>query len=284
LYYYRSASKSATPATVRQRFAGYDLADIEVVAAFDVDPQKVGIDLSEAIFAPANCAAVVHRPPKSGVVVARGPLLDGLTPRIRKRLGVSNDEISDTVYAVLTDSRADVLVILLPSGAQAATHRYVEAALAAGIGIVNAIPVNIANNHEIAMRATEAKVPIIGDDIKSQIGATIVHKAIAELFPLRSALLKRTIQLDWAGDSDFENLVSEQRYELGKRASKTHPIIWNQPNRDEIEKYASLRSTTSGSCGTKRRLLSASRALCSGTCQFGSNLVFRFLMHSTRRV
>ena len=235
LHFYRVTPQALTTTTVRRRVAGFDITDIDIVAAFDVDPDKVGLDLSDAIFAKSNCATRIHRPPASMVKVARGPLLDGLTPRIRERLGTNVDAQYDDVRSVLVDSGADVLVILLPSGAEEATRYYVECALATRVAVVNAIPVNVANNPEITSRASADNIPIIGDDIKSQIGATIVHKVLAELFPLRAAMLCRTVQLDWGGDSDFENLVSEGRYDCGKRDSKTKSVVWSQPNRADIE-------------------------------------------------
>lgn len=235
LHYYRSTQTRLENTTVRQVFAGFDLSKIEIVAAFDVDPAKVGADLSKAIFAPSNCLPRFAPPPTTGICVHRGPLLDGLTTQVCQRLGVTDNVEYDDVEKVLIDSGADVMVNLLPSGAKEATAFYINAALEAHIAIVNAIPIPIANDPQVVKRAERLGLPIIGDDIKSQVGATILHKVVAELFPIRSALLKRTLQLDWGGDSDFENLVCQGRYEQGKRASKTEPIVWNQPNPDDVD-------------------------------------------------
>lgn len=235
LHYYKSSEEGREYSAARQVFAGFDLSEIEIVAAFDVDPNKIGTDLSSAIFAPSNCLPSFAPPPFSGISVHQGPLLDGLTSDVCNRLGVTNSLEQEDVVDVLTESKADVLVNLLPSGAREATEFYIDAALTANLAIVNAIPVPVANNPHIVKRAEKLGLPIIGDDIKSQMGATVLHKVIAELFPLRSAVLNRTLQLDWGGDSDFENLVCQKRYENGKRASKTEPIIWNQPNADDLE-------------------------------------------------
>ncbi len=235
LNYYKATKGHQKYSAARRVLAGFDLAEIEIVAAFDVDPSKIGIDLSDAIFASSNCLPRFSPPPLCGVLVRQGPLLDGLTSEVCHRLGVTHIASHDDIGKVLIESRADVMVNLLPSGAKEATNHYINAALEAHIAIVNGIPVPVANDPQICKRAEVLGVPIIGDDIKSQIGATVLHKIVAELFPMRSALLKRTLQLDWGGDSDFENLVCQGRYELGKRSSKTEPIVWNQPNADEVE-------------------------------------------------
>lgn len=216
------------------RIGGYSIGDIEFVTAFDVSEHKVSRDLGAAIGAPPNCADRIVDVPEIGTPVVMGPVLDGLDDALRSIVPLSKASPVD-VLGELRKTRPDVLVILLPSGASEAAHYYAEAAISAGSAVVNAIPVNVANDPRLVEAAHQAGVPLIGDDIKSQVGATIVHRALADLFPLRAARLTRTIQLDWGGDTDFLNLTSNGRYEKGKRQSKTEAVMWQQPTDDPPE-------------------------------------------------
>lgn len=209
---------------------GYSAKDIEIVAAFDVNNNKVGKDLADAIFEKPNCASFLAKPELTSVTVLRGPLLDGIDPNLRHLVPVDEDAPNSNVSKILRDSGVDVLVNYLPSGSVLATNYYIVAALRLGIGVFNAIPVPVANNPETVALAKKHNAPIIGDDVKSQIGATIIHRAVGDLFPMRGGVLDRTIQLDWGGDMDFANLMSNGRYEHGKRKSKTEAVISRHPN------------------------------------------------------
>ncbi|WP_114952625.1 inositol-3-phosphate synthase [Sphingosinicella terrae] len=211
--------------------AGYRPRDIRVVAAWDVDRRKVGRDVADAIFAPPNCTAVFcdHVPP-SGSTVRMGPVLDGVSehmasaPTDRTFLVADAPEPDrDEVVQVLRDTGADVMVNYLPVGSQRATEFYAECALEAGVAFVNNIPVFIASDETWARRFAEAGVPIIGDDIKAQLGATIVHRVLTDLFRKRGVKLDRTYQLNTGGNTDFLNMLNRARLE-SKKISKTEAV------------------------------------------------------------
>lgn len=212
----------------------YGLKDINFVVGFDVNDNKIGKDLSEAIFEKPNCSYEIYRPEKLNAQVLKGPQLDGIDSDIAKHIK-SSDKEDVNVKEELTKLNVDVLVIMLPTGAQKAAEFYAREAISAGCAVVNGMPSSIANNEEIVKLAEEKKVPIIGDDIKSQVGATIIHRSLANLFPMRGAILDRTIQLDWGGGMDFCNLLSNNKYEEGKRQSKTESVIADLPNKDDVE-------------------------------------------------
>lgn len=224
------------PIGVVANLGGYKISDLEFPVAFDVHKDKVGRTIGEAIFVQPNCADFLSAADSHIGLVHKGNKLDGLDSAIRDFVPVDESQLSVDVESILKTEEIDVLVLLLPTGSQQAAEYYTRAALNAGCAIVNGIPANIANNDELVQLAKEKQLPIIGDDIKSQIGATITHRALTELFPMRHATVDRTIQLDWGGDMDFRNLTSNQRYETGgKRQSKTEAVISGLPNRDTVE-------------------------------------------------
>ncbi len=223
LEYYRSADPAeAVPGLMHVVLGGYHVSDVTVVAAFDVDAAKVGLDIGKAIFAGQNNTIRFAAVGETGVVVQRGPTLDGLGKYYRQTVEESPAEPVD-VAQVLRDSGAEVLVAYLPVGSEAAQKHYAEAALQAGVAFVNAIPVFIASDPEWAQRFTDAGVPIIGDDIKSQVGATIVHRVLARLFEDRGLVLDRTYQLNVGGNMDFKNMLERERLE-SKKVSKTQAV------------------------------------------------------------
>jgi myo-inositol-1-phosphate synthase len=221
--YYRSAEPGETvPGLMHVVLGGYHVGDVEVVAAFDVDATKVGLDLSKAIFAGHNNTIRFAEVDDLGVTVSRGPTLDGLGKYYRLEVDESPAEPVD-VSDVLRRTKADVLVGYLPVGSEEAQRHYATACLEAGVAFVNAIPVFVASDPEWAQRFTDAGVPIIGDDIKSQVGATIVHRILARLFEDRGMALDRTYQLNVGGNMDFKNMLERERLE-SKRISKTQSV------------------------------------------------------------
>jgi myo-inositol-1-phosphate synthase len=228
--YYRDADESAAvPGLMHVRFGDYHVSDIEFVAAFDVDAKKVGRDLSEAIVASENNTIKICDVPPTGVTVQRGTTLDGLGKYYREVVEESDEQPVDMV-AALRESGADVLVCYLPVGSQHAAEFYAQAAIDAGVAFVNALPVFIAGTKEWADKFTAAGVPIIGDDIKSQVGATITHRVLAKLFEDRGVQLDRTMQLNVGGNMDFKNMLERERLE-SKKISKTQSVT-SQIDRD----------------------------------------------------
>jgi myo-inositol-1-phosphate synthase len=221
--YYRDArANEPVPGLMNTELGGYHASDIEISAAFDVSAAKVGRDVAEAIFAkPNNTHKFAHVPP-TGVRVERGRTLDGLGRYLREAVDESDEPEAD-VDAVLQRSRTDVLVSYLPVGSQCATEWYAERALQSGCAFVNCIPVFIASNPQWRRRFEERRLPIIGDDIKSQVGATIVHRVLANLFRERGVRLDRTYQLNFGGNSDFQNMLERERLE-SKKISKTQAV------------------------------------------------------------
>jgi myo-inositol-1-phosphate synthase len=201
------------------------VSDVEFVAAFDVDAKKVGRDLSEAIVASENNTIKIADVPPLGVTVQRGTTLDGLGKYYREIVEESDEQPVDMV-AALRESGADVLVCYLPVGSQQAAEFYAQAALDAGVAFVNALPVFIAGTKEWADKFTAAGVPIVGDDIKSQVGATITHRVLAKLFEDRGVALDRTYQLNVGGNMDFKNMLERERLE-SKKVSKTQAVTSN---------------------------------------------------------
>jgi myo-inositol-1-phosphate synthase len=221
--YYRHADTGAeVPGLMNVVLGGYHVGDVEVVAAFDVDAEKVGLELSKAVFAGQNNTIRFSDVPDLGVRVQRGPTLDGLGKYYRQTIEESPVEPVDVVQA-LRDSRADVLVSYLPVGSELAQKHYAQAAIDARVAFVNAIPVFIASDPAWAQRFVEAGVPIVGDDIKSQVGATIVHRMLARLFEDRGLVLDRTYQLNVGGNMDFKNMLERERLE-SKKISKTQSV------------------------------------------------------------
>lgn len=224
--YYRDADPQATiPGLMHVEFGKYHVNDVQFVAAFDVDGKKVGVDLADAILASENNTIKIADVPPTGVTVQRGHTLDGLGKYYLETIEQSTDEPVDIV-AALREAKADVMVCYLPVGSEDAAHFYAQAAIDAGVAFVNALPVFIAGTKEWADKFTAAGVPIVGDDIKSQIGATITHRVMAKLFEDRGVTLDRTYQLNVGGNMDFKNMLERDRLE-SKKISKTQAVTSN---------------------------------------------------------
>jgi len=223
VHYYRDASpKDSVPGLMHVNLGGYHIRDIEFVAAFDIDKNKVGLDLADAIFSKPNNTVKFSDVPKSGVKVQRGMTHDGIGKYLSDIVQKAPGETSDVV-GILKKSKADVLVSYLPVGSEEATKWYVEQALTAGVGFVNCIPVFIAREPYWQKRFAQKGLPIIGDDIKSQVGATITHRVLTRLFMDRGVRLDRTYQLNFGGNTDFLNMLERERLE-SKKISKTNAV------------------------------------------------------------
>src|SRR4249919_935043 len=224
--YYKDADPAdRVPGLMHVQFGPYHVRDVEFVAAFDVDAKKVGRDLSEAIGSSENNTIKIADVPPLGVIVQRGPTLDGLGKYYLQTIEES-DEAAVDVVQVLKEARADVVVSYLPVGSEEADKVYAQAAIDAGVAFVNALPVFIASDPEWAAKFEEAGVPVIGDDIKSQVGATITHRVMAKLFEDRGVQLDRTYQLNVGGNMDFKNMLERERLE-SKKISKTQSVTSN---------------------------------------------------------
>jgi myo-inositol-1-phosphate synthase len=224
--FYRDADDNEViPGLMHTRFGPYAVRDLEFVAAFDVDAAKVGTDLADAMWASENKTLRFAEVASTGVTVQRGPTLDGLGEYYREMVEESDAPAVD-VAQVLRDSAADVLVLYLPVGSEDAAKFYAQAALDAGVALVNALPVFIASDPVWAQKFTDAGVPIVGDDIKSQLGATITHRVLARLFEERGLVLDRTYQLNVGGNMDFMNMLERRRLE-SKKISKTQAVTSN---------------------------------------------------------
>jgi myo-inositol-1-phosphate synthase len=224
--YYKDADPTANvPGLMHVMFGDYHVSDIEFVAAFDVDAKKVGFDLAEATQASENNTIRICDVPPTGVIVQRGKTLDGLGKYYRETITESDAEPVNVVQ-LLQDTRADVLVSYLPVGSEKADKFYAQCAIDAGVAFVNALPVFIASDPEWAKKFEDAGVPIVGDDIKSQVGATITHRVIAKLFEDRGVALDRTYQLNVGGNMDFKNMLERDRLE-SKKVSKTQSVTSN---------------------------------------------------------
>jgi len=227
--YYRDADPSQrVPGLMHVDFGGYHVRDVEFVAAFDVDAKKVGRDLAEAIVASENNTIKLCDVPPLGVTVQRGPTLDGMGQYYREIIEESDESPVDVVKA-LKDARVDVVVSYLPVGSDAADKFYAQAAIDAGCAFVNALPVFIASDPVWAKKFEDAGLPIVGDDIKSQVGATIVHRTLAKLFEDRGVELLRTYQLNFGGNMDFMNMLERTRL-VSKKISKTQSVTSQIPH------------------------------------------------------
>jgi myo-inositol-1-phosphate synthase len=221
--YYRNAQAGTrVPGLMHVQFGDYHVSDLHFVAAFDVDAKKVGFDLSEAILASENNTIHLADVPPTGVIVQRGVTLDGLGKYYRETIEESEAEPVDIV-AALKAAAVDVLVCYLPVGSEDAVRHYAQAAIDAKVAFVNALPVFIAGTPEWAEKFRAAGVPIVGDDIKSQVGATITHRVLAKLFEDRGVILDRTMQLNVGGNMDFMNMLERDRLE-SKKISKTQAV------------------------------------------------------------
>ncbi|MDT5031988.1 MAG: myo-inositol-phosphate synthase [Actinoplanes sp.] len=227
--YYRNADPSdRVPGLMHVTFGDYHVSDVTFVAAFDVDAKKVGMDLAEAIVASENNTITLCDVPPTGITVQRGPTFDSLGQYYREMIDESAAEPVDVVQA-LRDAQVDVVVSYLPVGSEQADKFYAQAAIDAGCAFVNALPVFIASDPVWAKKFADAGLPIVGDDIKSQVGATIVHRALAKLFEDRGVELLRTYQLNFGGNMDFMNMLERTRL-VSKKISKTQSVTSQIPH------------------------------------------------------
>ncbi len=231
IYYYKDRDSKDVIGLMHWDIGGYKPYDIEVVAAFDIDRRKVGKDVSEAIFALPNCTTVFCRDiPNMGVKVAMGRILDGFSEHMKDYderftfvLADEKEPTEEEVVKILKDSGAEILLNYLPVGSEEATRFYAECALQAGIAFINNIPVFIASDPVWAQRFKDKNIPIIGDDIKAQLGATITHRTLTDLFKKRGVKLERTYQLNTGGNTDFLNMLNRSRL-ASKKESKTEAV------------------------------------------------------------
>jgi myo-inositol-1-phosphate synthase len=224
--YYKDADPTASvPGLMHVQFGDYHVRDIEFVAAFDVDAKKVGFDLADAIGSSENNTIKIADVAPTGITVQRGPTLDGLGKYYRETIEESSEEPADVVKTLL-DREVDVLISYLPVGSEDADKFYAQCAIDAKVAFVNALPVFIASDPAWAQKFIDAGVPIVGDDIKSQVGATITHRVMAKLFEDRGVVLERTYQLNVGGNMDFKNMLERDRLE-SKKISKTQAVTSN---------------------------------------------------------
>jgi len=226
VYYYRNVKDDEkVPGLIHTVFGEYRIRDINFVAAFDVDPRKIGKDLSQAIFTEPNCTLKFCDVPPMDVIVQPGPILDGVAPHMEEAFGLSERGPVEAceVSRVLEASNADMVINYLPVGSYNATRFYAEAALKAGCAFINAIPEFIASDSFWAKKFEEAGIPLAGDDIKSQVGATILHRTLVNLLETRGVKVDETYQLNIGGNTDFLNMTDESRLK-SKRISKTEAV------------------------------------------------------------
>ncbi|MDR0912879.1 MAG: inositol-3-phosphate synthase [Methanobrevibacter sp.] len=228
IHYYENKKEKDLIGLMHWEINGFKPSDIEVVAAFDVDTRKVGKTIDEAIFAEPNCTTIFQKDiPKSNVKVSMGNVLDGVAEHMKdfdysKRFVVS-DELAVDIVNVLKESKAEMLINFLPVGSEKATRFYAQAALDSKVAFINCMPVFIASNPDWSSKFEEKGIPIIGDDIKAQIGATITHRTLATLFNERGVKLERTYQLNTGGNTDFINMLNRERLD-SKKESKTEAV------------------------------------------------------------
>ncbi len=229
--YYKSVNETDATGLMHWDIGGYKPFDIKVVAAFDIDKRKVGKDINEAIFAPPNCTEVFSPDmPRANAMVNMGRILDGFSDHMREydvkqtfMLSGEKEPAKEDVTAILKNSGAEMLLNYLPVGSEQATQFYAECALEAGIGFINNIPVFIASNSIWAKKFKEKNLPVIGDDIKAQLGATITHRTLVDLFRKRGVKIDRTYQLNTGGNTDFLNMLNRNRL-TSKKRSKTEAV------------------------------------------------------------
>jgi myo-inositol-1-phosphate synthase len=230
LEYYKNISHSddLVPGLMHNSLGGYLISDIKPVAAFDIDERKVGTDLSKAIFSEPNCTKKFSDVPDLGVEVMKGQALDGVAPHMKDYFRIDEKQKPVDVAAILTKTKADILINYLPVGSEEAVKYYTTQALEAGCAFINCIPVFIASNKQWADKFRKAKLPIIGDDIKSLVGATIVHRALTQMIVDRGAKIDSTYQLNIGGNTDFRNMTDQARLK-SKKISKTESIATQIP-------------------------------------------------------
>jgi myo-inositol-1-phosphate synthase len=230
LYYYKDVNSAGelVPGLMHNVFGNYKISDIEIVAAFDIDARKVGKDVSEAIFAKPNCTKVFYADiPKINVPVRMAPVLDGVANHMKdhpeERTFVISKEKPCDVAAVLKETKPDILLNYLPVGSEEAVKYYAECCLEAGVAMINCMPVFIASDPVWEKRFAEKGIPIIGDDIKAQIGSTVVHRVLTKLFSDRGVKIDQTYQLNVGGNTDFLNMIAKERLK-SKKISKTQAV------------------------------------------------------------
>lgn len=241
IFYYRNKGPGDSIGLMNWEIGGYEPGDIEVVAAIDIDKRKVGKDLSKAIFSPPNCTTVFYNNiPKLGVKVVMGHVLDGVAPHMKnypeEQTFIIADKKPVDIVKVLKDSGAEMVLNYIPVGSEEATRFYVRCCLEAGVAFINCIPVFIASDKKFANEFKKRGIPVIGDDIKAQLGATITHRALTKLFENRGVKLEKTYQLNVGGNTDFLNMLAHERLK-SKKISKTDAVqsMLNSPlARDDI--------------------------------------------------
>jgi myo-inositol-1-phosphate synthase len=226
IQYYKNAKEDTTvPGLMHVNFGGYHISDIKIVAAFEVNKSKIGKDVSEAIFTAPNVCEKFADVPNLGVIVSPAPILDGVAPHMRETFNVYDDSQTDktSIVAILRETRAQVFINYLPVGSHDATRFYAKCAMEAGCAFVNCMPEFIGSTPEWAEKFEKAGVPVLGDDIKSQVGATILHRNLVRLCLDRGVIVDETYQLNLGGDTDFQNMTVENRLK-SKRISKTEAV------------------------------------------------------------
>ena len=225
LEYYKKVDGNSppVPGLMHNVIGGYKLRDIKVVAAFDVDKRKVGKDVAEAVFSPPNCTKKFSDVPKIGVKVQKGPVLDGIAETTKDFFLVDPSQKPVDVKKAIQESGAEILINYLPVGSEQAVRFYAQEALDAGVAFINCMPVFIASDGPWAKRFEDAGLPCIGDDIKSQVGATIVHRTLTKLFEDRGVKVIKTYQLNVGGNTDFQNMLERKRL-ASKKISKTEAV------------------------------------------------------------
>jgi len=228
IYYYRNKTEKDAIGLMHWNIGGYTPGDIAVVAAIDIDSRKVGKDISEAIFAPPNCTTIFMKDiPKMGVKVVKGQIMDGVAPHMKDypedETFVISEEPEADIVKVLKDSGAEIALNYIPVGSEDATRYYAECCLEAGVAFINCMPVFIASDPMWAEKFKQKGIPVVGDDIKAQIGATITHRTLAKLFADRGVKLDRTYQMNTGGNTDFLNMLARERLK-SKKVSKTEAV------------------------------------------------------------
>ncbi|MCE5215342.1 MAG: inositol-3-phosphate synthase [Methanobacterium sp.] len=231
IYYYKDKKPEDAIGLMHWDIGGYKPSDIEVVAAVDIDQRKVGLDVSSAIFAKPNCTEIFcPHIPEMGVKVTMGKVLDGVAPHMAEHnadktfiISDKNENEKEEIIRILKDSGAEILLNYLPVGSEDASRFYAECALEAGLAFINNMPVFIVSDPQWAARFKEKNLPLVGDDIKAQIGATITHRTLANLFRERGVKLERTYQLNTGGNTDFLNMLNRSRLD-SKKESKTEAV------------------------------------------------------------
>jgi len=242
VYYYKNVSSNnePVPGLMHNVLGGYKIGDIKFVAAFDIDKRKVGKDLSEAIFAKPNCTTVFQKDiPKMNVEVKKAPVLDGIAEHMKEfdeniRFAVDNKYKAVDIARELKKSKAEILLNYLPVGSEKAVKHLAQCCLDANVALINCMPVFIASNSEWESKFAEKNLPIIGDDVKSQVGATILHRALSKLLSERGAKIDRTYQLNVGGNTDFLNMLARERLK-SKKISKSEAVQSSLPSRLEEE-------------------------------------------------